>query len=77
MMQSRGCFHFKSGEPFKVMNGDELGCSDLHLAVQDTLLVGQVIEDFQDTTKMHRLQVCYFWRRLPTIFITYIPKFLF
>lgn len=41
------------------MNGDELGCSDLHLAVQDTLLVGQVIEDFQsaDSTKMHRLQV--------------------
>ncbi len=42
------------------MNGDELGCSDLHLAVQDTLLVGQVIEDFHssETTKMHRLQVC-------------------
>ena len=41
------------------MNGDELGCNDLHLAVQDTLLVGQVIEDFQsaDSTKMHRLQV--------------------
>ncbi|VDM23241.1 unnamed protein product, partial [Hydatigera taeniaeformis] len=49
----------QTGEPFKVMNGDELGCSDLHLAVQDTLLVGQVIEDFQsaDSTKMHRLQL--------------------
>ncbi|VDD74833.1 unnamed protein product [Mesocestoides corti] len=49
----------QTGEPYKVMNGDELGCSDLHLAVNDTLLVGQVIEDFQsaETTKMHRLQL--------------------
>ncbi len=56
------------------MNGDELGCSDLHLAVQDTLLVGQVIEDFHssETTKMHRLQV----RNIPfSLYLCLLEKY--
>lgn len=50
----------QSGEPFKLMDGYELGCNDLHLAYGDTLLVGQVVDELQTietSTKMHRLQL--------------------
>ncbi|KAA3681026.1 neurexin [Paragonimus westermani] len=34
-----------SGEVFKIMEGQELGCTDLHLACDDTVLVTQVVDD--------------------------------
>ena len=56
----------QSGELVKVMRGEELSSTDLHLANGDTLLVGQVAElepvDLNETSssnKVHhrRLQV--------------------
>ncbi|KAF8561646.1 hypothetical protein P879_01399, partial [Paragonimus westermani] len=35
----------QSGEVFKIMEGQELGCTDLHLACDDTVLVTQVVDD--------------------------------
>ncbi|VDN22488.1 unnamed protein product [Dibothriocephalus latus] len=49
----------ETGEPCKIMDGEELGCNDLHLACNDELLVGQVVDDITaaGSTKMHRLQL--------------------
>ncbi|KAL7055110.1 hypothetical protein AAHC03_024320 [Spirometra sp. Aus1] len=49
----------ETGEPCKVMDGEELGCNDLHLACNDELLVGQVVDDITTagSSKMHRLQL--------------------
>ncbi|KAG5441064.1 Neurexin-3, variant 2 [Clonorchis sinensis] len=39
----------KSGEIHQIMEGNEAGCTDLHLACNDTVLVTQVVDDFMDT----------------------------
>ncbi|VEL19833.1 unnamed protein product [Protopolystoma xenopodis] len=38
---------------FKVMEGLELGCTDLHLACGDTVLVGQVADEGALTSLQH------------------------
>lgn len=35
----------QTGEVYKIMEGNELGCTDLHLACDDTVLVTQVVDD--------------------------------
>lgn len=47
--------HFQRGSLIKVMDGEGVGCSGLHLARGDSILIGQVIDDF--ALRFARLQV--------------------
>jgi len=57
MILSIFLFKFQSGELFKVMDGMEIGCTDLHLACGDKVLVGLVMDEMpSEASEHHRLK---------------------
>ena len=55
----------RTGDLIKVMDGQELGTTDVHLAADDAILVGLVAEPHPVGVKQHRLQLWDFCTRSP------------